>query len=118
MTWSSLPCACSRPNLTFPFVSQALPLVLASDLASAKTYTQNPCRIARVDQLTLGKWLLFQGIPRAAAFADLRQVAIPGQLFYMHFDGVAVRPRRLFDFLDRDFAARLSEIQNLARKRW
>ena len=51
-----------------------------------------------------------QGIPRATAFAELRQVMIPGQPFHMHFDRVTVRARGLFDFLDRDFSARLGEL--------
>ena len=40
----------------------------------------------------LGELRLFQGILRAAAFADLHEVVIRGQFLHMHFDGVAVRP--------------------------
>ena len=55
-------------------------------------------------------------MPCDAAFADLDEVVIRGRFLYMHFDGVAIRPRRTLYFLDRDFGAGLVEPQYLARK--
>ncbi len=81
--------------------------------------TTRPVVLARIERLWLrqvGELRLFQGIPCAAAFADLYEVVIRGQFLHMHFDGVAVRPRRILYFLDRDLVAGLGELQYLARK--
>ena len=60
---------------------------------------------------------LLERVSCATALAGLIQLVLARQLAQMHFDRVAVRPRGLLDLLDRDFAARLGELQYLARKR-
>ena len=60
---------------------------------------------------------LLDRVTRAAPFADLRQIVLLGELFHMHLDGVAVGARRILDFLDGDFAARLRQFQYLPGKR-
>ena len=55
----------------------------------------------------------FEVLPCAATFADLCEAVIRGQFLHMHFDGVAVRSRRIFDFFDRDFVD-LGELHYLA----
>jgi hypothetical protein len=58
----------------------------------------------------VGELGLFQGVPCAATFADLHKVVIHSRFLYMYFGGIAVRPRRILDFVGRDFVAGLGEL--------
>jgi len=60
---------------------------------------------------------LFDCVARSVTLAQLRQIVLLGQLFQMYLDGIAVRARRILDFRDGDFAARLRELPYLTRER-
>jgi len=87
------------------------PTIFLSLFQTASQSSATSLSLNKIDQQRL-----FQGILRAATFADLDYVVIRGQFFYMYFNGVAVRPRRILYVLDGDFVAGLGKLQYLTRK--